>query len=31
MAADLMNDDEFSKLMIDTKMEIDAAEDRKRI
>ncbi|EGT1957503.1 recombinase family protein, partial [Listeria monocytogenes] len=29
-AADLMNDDEFSKLMIDTKMEIDAAEDRKK-
>ncbi|EGQ0536780.1 recombinase family protein [Listeria monocytogenes] len=29
-AADLMSDDEFSKLMIDTKMEIDVAEDRKK-
>lgn len=29
-AADLIKDDEFSKLMIDTKMEIDAAEDRQK-
>ncbi|EAF6472554.1 recombinase family protein, partial [Listeria monocytogenes] len=29
-AADLMSDDEFSKLMIDTKLEIEAAEIRKK-